>query len=257
MALLLTGCTAQAAAETKPAFIFVTEDVKYIELGDHNYQFTNEDLFSSTSNNKYFEFAQVDYSQVNRDAIGSYPLNISFTEESNVNKAFIVDVVVRDTIAPTLETKDISIIEGDPIDVNSFVVSTTDLQTVELSFKEEVDLASVGTRSYTVVAKDASGNVTEKTVNLTVEAKPVVNNWTPSNNGGGSSWAPPANNGGGGTTPAPVAPTPTEAYDCAGDYNTCFEQARAACPPFKGFTIKGVMMSDGTRSNYYYRFMFG
>lgn len=251
-ALLVTGCTnASATATSKPAFIFVDDRVLYIELGNQEATFTNEEIFTDSSNTKYFETAVIDYAAINRDTLGTYPLNITITDESEVTKKMYVDVVVRDTTAPTLEVKNVVITEGDSVDINSFIVSNDDKQMTEVVFTTDVDLTSVGSRDYVIASTDASGNRTEKTVNITVEAKAVVNTWTPSSNGGGSSWTPPVNNGGGGATPAPVTPSVpyvVSNYNCVGTWGSCIEQAMKNAPQFSTGSVDPARMSDGSDS---------
>lgn len=98
-------------------------------------------------------------------------------------KTYTSVLEIQDKTAPILEVKDIEIEEKGEVTKNSFVVSCEDNSKEEclifiLDDKgEEAQIdTSVGTRKYTLVARDKAGLETKKEVNLTVKKKEPVKN---------------------------------------------------------------------------------
>lgn len=80
-------------------------------------------------------------------------------------------VTVQDTVAPTLEVKDVTIYTDDTASAHSFVKAATDISgDVELKFATEPVFGATGTQTVTVEAIDKSGNVTRADATLTIIA---------------------------------------------------------------------------------------
>lgn len=119
-------------------------------------------------------------------SIGEYDVKITDIDKDNV---YNTKLIVLDKTAPELEVADVEIIEGDKIDIVNFVKSCSDNSLNECSFslKEEKFDTTVGTHKYNIVAKDESGNETNKEVTLTVNKKNTNSNNTTNSNGNNNS----------------------------------------------------------------------
>ncbi len=119
-------------------------------------------------------------------AVGKQQLVFEIAKDDVVKKVS-VDVVVKDTKAPTIELKSgqVSIYAGDTYDVKSNIEKVTDVVDGDIPYSEaelengpyytvttDLDNNKVGTYTVTVKASDANGNVNEATYNITVAAKP-------------------------------------------------------------------------------------
>ncbi len=117
---------------------------------------------------------------------------------------------VVDTLTPDVTLKDVTINEGDTLDLNSFVNTYVDNSTLEeynVAIKDEVDYSEPGTYEINIYVCDTSENCFEGTAKLTVlkvespsgggSSKPNGNGGSTKPNGGGSTKP----NGNGSTTP--------------------------------------------------------
>lgn len=78
-------------------------------------------------------------------------------------------VTVVDTTAPALELQDVSVYADEGITLEAFLVSWSDAsQDVTIEWAAEPDLTTAGYQTVTIVATDASGNVTTAEAGLTV-----------------------------------------------------------------------------------------
>ncbi len=107
-------------------------------------------------------------------------------EKDDVVKTVAVEVVVKDTKAPTIELTNavVNMYAGDPFDVNSNVAKVNDVVDGDIPFSEnevkdahyvvDTDLNNnqVGTYNVTVKAVDANGNNNEASYKVNVIAKP-------------------------------------------------------------------------------------
>ena len=107
--------------------------------------------------------------------IGKYKVNIT---DFDSNKKYEMIIDIKDSVAPVLEVKDVTVNEGDIITINSFIVSCNDnsYQSCEINYINDnneildtIDM-SVGERVIKIVAMDKSKNRSE-----VKEAKLVVN----------------------------------------------------------------------------------
>lgn len=196
--LMLGACSNLKADESKRPFVHVVEEPMIIEYTGEDKEVVIEpqNVLTSNSDLNWLGYHSLLIEDVNirYNQIGNYQVRIAF-ENSELN--MIYDVIVRDTVAPDLQVQDVTVEQDSSIDINSFVISSSDLSGIkEVRFVSDVDLVSVGTRNYQIVAIDNNGLETVKDVSLTINEKPVVqyqspvNNWSSGSNassGGGSS----------------------------------------------------------------------
>lgn len=141
-----------------------------LELGDklptakdYNYEDTAE-----------LNFEEIDTEEVDGInyliKVGTY--NGVITEEGN---KYDVTLIVKDTISPKLEVKELTIKEGEGYSVNAFIESKSDNSKEEVLVKFESDeMASykeVGEYTIKIVATDDSNNETVKETKLVIEKK--------------------------------------------------------------------------------------
>ena len=86
-------------------------------------------------------------------------------------KEYTSQIIVRDTIAPKLELKSVTIFVDKKIkDVKDFVKSVSDASDdITLTLKTNIDYTKMGSQDIVIEAVDASGNKTEKQTTLTIK----------------------------------------------------------------------------------------
>ena len=102
-----------------------------------------------------------DPSIVDVNTLGKYMVAVEVEQEQ-----YMIEVIVRDTISPSLEVQSVtgySILEKKP---EEFVVSCADLTNTTITYKETPDFQQVGEQKVIIVATDESGNQTEKETTL-------------------------------------------------------------------------------------------
>ncbi len=124
-----------------------------------------EEIYSSDDPN----FESYDCVQNYLITPATYGITILIEQEE-----YTVNLIVEDTTAPTLETKDLEIYEGDTYDINDFVSSCVDVTSeCNLTYdpKNEIDysnITKVGEHSIPLIATDNYGNETRKEATLTI-----------------------------------------------------------------------------------------
>ncbi len=102
-----------------------------------------------------------DPSIVDTNTLGNYTVILEVEQEQ-----YMVEVIVKDTIAPSLEVQSVtgySIVEKKP---EQFVTSCVDLTNITITYKETPDFEQIGEQKVIIVATDESGNRTEKETTL-------------------------------------------------------------------------------------------
>ena len=110
-----------------------------------------------------------DVSQVKVEEVGEYEFSIKYKGITKYGT-----VIIEDTTAPTLETQDYTITEGDIYKPSHFVSSCRDHSGCNYSFQEsgvEQKNTSPGIYVIYITATDAYGNFVNKRANLYIEAK--------------------------------------------------------------------------------------
>lgn len=98
-------------------------------------------------------------------AVGTYPISATTAD----GKTGTCQVKVVDTVAPTLKVKDVTVYDGEPVTLNDFVMSATDLAgPVTTKLLQQPNTLVAGTYPMTVEATDCNGNKTTADVTLTV-----------------------------------------------------------------------------------------
>lgn len=113
-----------------------------------------------------------DTSQVKLEEVGEYQFSIKYKGITKYGK-----VVIKDTVAPTLKTQDVTITEGDTYKPSHFVDSCQDHSGCNYSFQDsetELKYTSPGSYIVYITATDAFGNFVNKKANLFIEAKGLI-----------------------------------------------------------------------------------
>ena len=100
---------------------------------------------------------------VDTTTVGTYEYTVTC---NGVSKTQTVEV--RDTTAPTVQTKDLVVVPGATVDAEDFVDTYDDYSDVTFEFSEEIDTSAEGEYEVTIVASDEYDNQTEATATLTV-----------------------------------------------------------------------------------------
>lgn len=114
----------------------------------------------------------IDSSHVNTSALGQYIVYYTFkdkTQELYLN--------VEDTIAPVVEVKSLSVLQGTQIKVEDLITNITDATETHSSFEKEYDFSKEGKYDVNVVVEDAGHNKTvqQTTVEILVDkTAPVI-----------------------------------------------------------------------------------
>lgn len=133
--------------------------------------------------------------------------------KGDLKKEVVLNVIVKDTIAPVikLSTGSIEIKEGEPVDGNKYVSSVVDNYEGDLRDRLEVSYEKNKTITYKV--KDKAGNETVEKITVSVRKEvPVTKPGGGSSNNGGNSGGnkpvtpPPSNNGGNSGSQGPTTP---------------------------------------------------
>ena len=96
---------------------------------------------------------------------GTYNITIKYKDKTYESK-----VTVKDTLAPNLKVKDISIYVGQKISNNDFVISYDDnSKDVKISYEGKLDNQKLGEQILKITAVDAFGNKVTKEAKLTVK----------------------------------------------------------------------------------------
>lgn len=128
--------------------------------------------------------------------IGNYKVIIE-----SENKNYETTLKIVDEESPKLDVQDVKIIEGDKIDINSFIKTCIDNSYNECHFKlldienKEIEIPTkVGKHNLKILATDETGNQTEKEVNLTIEKKKQITNSKANTNNNNSNTNSSTNN---------------------------------------------------------------
>ncbi len=104
-----------------------------------------------------------DNAQVDLTKPGSYPVELSYREDTHKST-----IVVRDTVAPTGTAKNLLAYSTQTVKAEDFLVTVEDVTQVTASFEKEPDLSRTGSRLVTIVLTDQGGNVARVQAVLTV-----------------------------------------------------------------------------------------
>ena len=134
-----------------------------------------DDYFDKLENSKsakityYIDDSEVEFEEKYRE-IGKYKVVINYN-----GKNYTTTLKVVDTEAPVVEVKELEITKDSEYNAKDFIVSCSDNSEKEclISFKEENVYKDVGTYKITIVAKDESGNATEKQTKLIIQENTV------------------------------------------------------------------------------------
>ena len=101
--------------------------------------------------------------KIDTSVIGKYAVSIEYD-----GKTYKSTVNVKDTVPPSAAAKNVTAVNGDPVDAESFVTDIVDATKVTVGFKSEPDTSKDGKFDVTVVLTDEGNNKTEITATLTV-----------------------------------------------------------------------------------------
>lgn len=137
-----------------------------------------DDYFDKLENSKsakityYIDDSEVEFEEKYKE-IGKYKVVINYN-----GKNYTTTLKVVDTQSPVVEVKELEITKDSEYNANDFIVSCSDNSEKEclISFKEENTYKDVGAYDITIVAKDESGNATEKQTKLIIKENTVKDN---------------------------------------------------------------------------------
>ena len=134
-----------------------------------------DDYFDKLENSKsakityYIDDSEVEFEEKYKE-IGKYKVVINYN-----GKNYTTTLKVVDNQAPVVETKELEITKDSEYNAKDFIVSCNDNSEKEclITFKEENAYKDVGIYDITIVAKDESGNATEKQTKLIIKENTV------------------------------------------------------------------------------------
>lgn len=134
-----------------------------------------DDYFDKFENSKsakityYIDDSEVEFEEKYKE-IGKYKVVINYN-----GKNYTTTLKVVDTQSPVVETKELEITKDSEYNAKDFIVSCNDNSEKEclITFKEENAYKDVGIYDITIVAKDESGNATEKQTKLIIKENTV------------------------------------------------------------------------------------
>lgn len=97
------------------------------------------------------------------DTVGDYGVIIRV-----YGRNYATVVHVRDTVAPQVTTKNVSLFMDNAVTPEDFIESITDATQTTVRFKEEPDLTAEGSRQVVLEVEDEGGNVTEAEASLEI-----------------------------------------------------------------------------------------
>jgi hypothetical protein len=129
---------------------------------------TGDDFFTHLSKDKH-PVIQTNLTTVDTQVKGTYEIVLTLD-----NKTYKSKLVIVDTTAPMAETREVTVEVGGTVTTDQFILSTSDLGEVTVSFKSQPNLSEVKDVTVTLALSDDSGNSAEVTA-----VAHVVNDLTP------------------------------------------------------------------------------
>lgn len=252
---LLTAATMTGCGNNYTVALTDTNPVK-VELGtefstDARDYITVTDGETTVENGEVFEEINLDITNVDVNAVGTYTVVITYEKNQ-----LVIPVIVEDTTAPTIEAEDVALAEGtevtvaekamkitlldtvapvivaeditikvnDDIDLMDGISATDDVDgdlTGKVAVTGTVDTTKEGTYKVTYKVTDAAGNeaVAERTVTVEKKATPKKGKTTTTTTGGTTNeggtvtgtTGGTTTGGNGGTVATPTTPAPAPA----------------------------------------------
>lgn len=133
-----------------------------LELGD---ELEKKDILLNYKEDKS-AIKQSDIDKINEEEVGEYTITTIIDGEEET-----VTITIKDTKAPTLKLKNVTIYDDEKIDgKEDFIESVKDASgDVKTTLKTEIDYTKIGTQKITIEAEDKYGNKVEKTATLTIK----------------------------------------------------------------------------------------
>lgn len=107
-------------------------------------------------------------SNIDTRVCGTYPVELQCGD-----KTYGAVIIVRDTVAPSAQTRSLFVQKGSAVKPEDFIVSINDGTDVTAEFTQSVDTETKGTRQVEILLKDAAGNSTVVTAEITVDVDDV------------------------------------------------------------------------------------
>lgn len=133
-----------------------------LELGD---ELEKKDILLNYKEDKD-AIKQSDIDKINKEEVGEYTITTIIDGEEET-----VTITIKDTKAPTLKLKNVTIYDDEKIDgKEDFIESVKDASgDVKTTLKTEIDYTKIGKQEVTIEAEDKYGNKVEKTATLTIK----------------------------------------------------------------------------------------
>lgn len=147
-----------------------------VELGKSLPYKTSSYVKPGVGNNVDDLLYAVDLSNVIVEEPGEYPFTVTYKGTKKQGK-----IIVQDTTSPTLEIRNVTIVEGQTYDASTFVEDCRDLSGCNYSFQDsdtEQKYTTAGSYVVYVVATDAFQNTTTKKASLIIESQGNVHVYT-------------------------------------------------------------------------------
>ncbi len=158
----LTDASGNSSIQQSKVFFCWIRNHFTLELGD---LLTKEHLLVNAEKDGHL-VSQDDIDVINMSGVGNYTISSIL---GDLRRDCIVSV--RDTVAPMLKLKAVSLYLGYTASLQHFVESVTDVSgEVELKLVTKLDFNTVGTQKVIVEAVDINGNVTQGETTLTIKA---------------------------------------------------------------------------------------
>lgn len=104
-----------------------------------------------------------DLTDIDWNAVASYEVEVELNEE-----IYEVNLRLVDTVAPTLQVKNVEGSTNCKRKADEFVADSSDVTAVTFSFQEAPDTKKTGTQTVVIIAEDEGGNQTKKEAQLTL-----------------------------------------------------------------------------------------
>lgn len=159
-------------------------EIKVTDAGNNSVTVASAMITRSTKSELTLEigspFPKITEFMLNAEESAVFVTDIAAIDVTHPND-FIIDILandmifttvlhVVDTVAPVVETKNLSLFTVDTVAVEDFIEKTADATGVKYSLDKEPDMSKVGEQSLTIIATDEGNNSIRLPVTLTVSA---------------------------------------------------------------------------------------
>lgn len=144
----------------------------FYEKVEYNEPFAVKEFFSPVIKSNI----TVTHTSYDSKKLGQIPIIVTFTneKEDKTTRLLILDII--DTTAPIIETSDLTLYQGEVLDIKDGVTATDSVDgdlSKDIEVSGDVDTRTIGTYTLTYQVKDKSQNLGEKSRIITVIENPI------------------------------------------------------------------------------------